>query len=136
MDDYTYSVLSDDVGGLGFCVTFFFICCFCGGVQHLKQLFYSLLQQPVNQNLQHRQLKKSSFLKKGSSQNAVTKNCHFHWRDQSSPVCHMPQTSLQCPRKEGKQIVASVKQKWEIFLNVLPSSQRIFQELQDHPKEH
>ena len=49
----TYCVLSDDVGGVSFCVFFHFL----GGAEHMKQLLYSVLQQPVNQSLQQRQLK-------------------------------------------------------------------------------
>lgn len=54
---FTYRVLSDDVGG----VSFSFIFRFLGGPEHMKQLLYSLLQQPVNQSLQQRQLRKKSF---------------------------------------------------------------------------
>lgn len=52
--EFTYSVLGDDVGGVSFC----FILFFCGGAEHLKQLLYSVLQQPINQSLQQRQLSK------------------------------------------------------------------------------
>lgn len=55
--EFTYRVLSDDVGGVSFWVIF----CFLGGAEHMKQLLYSLLQQPVNQNLEQRQLRKKSF---------------------------------------------------------------------------
>ena len=50
-----YRVLCDDVGGVSLCGLF----CFLGGAEHMKQLLYSILQQPVNQSLQQRQLRKN-----------------------------------------------------------------------------
>lgn len=50
-----YFVVSDDVGVVPFCVFF----CFLGVAEHMKQLLYAILQQPVNQSLQQRKLKKA-----------------------------------------------------------------------------
>lgn len=50
--EFTYCVLGDDVGGVSF------FCCL-GGAEHTEQFLYSILQQPVNQSLQQRQLRKS-----------------------------------------------------------------------------
>lgn len=54
----TYCVLSDDIGGVSVCL----FLCFPGGAEHLKQLLYSILQQPVDQSLQQRQLRKKVLL--------------------------------------------------------------------------
>lgn len=53
----THRVLSDDVGGVSFCIFF----CFLGVAEHMKKLLYSILQQPVNQSLEQRQLGKNGF---------------------------------------------------------------------------
>lgn len=49
--EFTHSALGDDVGGLRFTLRS------GGGAEHLEQLLDSVLQQPVNQSLQHRQLR-------------------------------------------------------------------------------
>ena len=56
--EFTYWVISDDVGGVRSRVFF----CFPGGAEHMKQILYSILQQPVNQGLQQRQLRKKFLL--------------------------------------------------------------------------
>lgn len=55
----TYSVLADDVGGVGFCR----FLCFPGS----KRVLCSVLQQPVDQSLQQRQLRAKMVLLTGWS---------------------------------------------------------------------
>lgn len=87
--EFTYSVLGDDVGGVSFCFIFFF----CGGAKHLKQLLYSVLQQPINQSLQQRQLskKKKKFLLRRSNRDAITKSLNLKpYKLSCSELTRMP----------------------------------------------
>lgn len=94
----TYCVLSDDVGGVSFCVFFRFL----GRAEHMKQLLYSILQQPVNQSLQQRQLRNRFYWEGETGIQILTTSKCIQCIAQSSPLCHRLQTSLQCPKEEEK----------------------------------
>lgn len=58
VQSFTYSRLADDVGGVGFCLSY----CLTGCGRHSKQVLCFVLQQPVNQSLQQRQLRERNGL--------------------------------------------------------------------------
>ena len=72
----------------------------------MKQLLDPVLQQPVDQSLQQRQLWKSLY-SEGQTGKTVTNSTNESKcsRAQSSPWCRRLQTSLQCPEEEEEHIV-------------------------------